>query len=145
MDDIAEMELEDSMFEELEKRGKKPGEGRFDEIAVDVLAPIMRKIDEVAFSTIGQTPLSIKDGVIEKLEEAIEYLDEQASFSDSASIIGFALGKDGLRPGQKLRHMIAIVTAMRDLIKARNDQVKDELSYECEHKMSEYLASMLGF
>jgi hypothetical protein len=41
--------------------------------------------------------------------------------------------------------MIAIVTAMRDLIKARNDQVKDELSYECEHKMSEHLASWLGF
>jgi hypothetical protein len=123
--------------------------GRFDEISLDILTPIMRKVDEVAFHCIYAdselVPLSIHDDVLEKLEEIIDHLKKQTSYFESASLIGYALGKDGSRPGEKYRHMTAIAQAMRDLIKARNDQVKDEMDYMLRNQKNEQVAAMMGF
>ena len=128
--------------------------GRFDEIATEIIAPIMEKLSEVAFENAvvehdGEkdtiVPLRVKDGVLEKLDEVIEHCHEQAGHYDSASIIGFALGKDGAKPGRKYRAMAEVATALRDLIKARNDQIETEISSMREQIERECMAKALGF
>jgi hypothetical protein len=132
---------------------KEKTEGKFDKIANDVLKPIIDKVYEVAFEYIEtykddepiKVPLAIKKNILETLDEVIEHCKDRASYYDGVSIISFALGKDGMRPGQNYRHMVAIATAIRDLVSAKNDQVKDELEYMKIQQKNEHTASMLGF
>ena len=134
----------------MNEKAMEKEKGRFDEIAEDVILPIMRKIDSVAFHGMFNdkddfVPTIIKKGILEDLEKIIEHLESRISYLDSASIIGFSMGKDGLRPGQKFRKMLALAIAIRDLIKARNDQLQDELEYLRKHNREDHIAEMLGF
>jgi hypothetical protein len=134
---------------------KEKNKEKFEKIANEILKPIIDKVYEVAFEYIEtykgdsdepiKVPLAIKENIIETLDEVIKHCEDQAGFYDSASIIGYALGKDGSRPGQEYRHMIAIATAIRDLISAKNDQVKDELEYMRKQQNNARTASNLGF
>jgi hypothetical protein len=128
---------------------------RFDEVATEIIAPIMEKLFEVAFDCMETykpdseipvvIPIGVKEGVLEKLDEVIEHCHEQAGHYDAASLIGFALGKDGAKPGRKYRGMEKVATALRDLISARNDQIEAEFHGEREHHERERMAAALGF
>jgi len=126
-----------------------------EKFANEVIKPIMDKIHEVAFTCIEtykgdsdepiNIPLCVNEGVLETLDEVIEHCESQAGWADGASIIGFALGKDGLRPGRRYRSMAKIAIALRDLIKAKNDQLEEEKNGMREHEGRERMAAMLGF
>jgi len=128
--------------------------GRFDDFSVEVIVPIMQKMYEVAFesieSIIGESneiisiPLGVKDGVLETLDEIISYCIERAGTSDGASLIGFALGRDGMKPGRQFRSMQKIATALRDLIEAKDEQIKQEIAGTREYAERERVANMLG-
>jgi len=128
---------------------------KFEKIANEVLQPIMERVYEVAFDCLEtykdgtdepiRVPFGAHDGILETLNEIIEHCESQAGWADGASVIGFALGKDGMRPGRQYRSMAEIVTALRDLIKAKDEQIKTELSSLREHEERERMAAMLGF
>ena len=128
---------------------------RINKCSKEIIKPIMDRVYGIAFDCIEQfhgdsndvivLPLGVKEGVLETLDEIIEHCRDQASFYDSASLIGFAMGKDGLRPGRQYRSMGEIATGLRDLIKAKDDQVKDELAWHSEQEQYKRTAEILGF
>lgn len=128
---------------------------QIEEFADGVIKPIMETIYEKAFDCIEtykgdsnepiKIPFSVHDGILETLDEIIEHCESQAGWADGASVISFALGKDGMRPGRQFRSMAKIATALRDLIKAKDDQIKTELSAMQEHEKTENMAKALGF
>jgi len=124
-------------------------ENRFAEFATDILKPIIDKVSEVAFECICTDkdiiPIAIKEGVLEKFDEVIEHLENQKSFYASASVIGYALGKDGDAPARKFKGMVEVATALRDLIKARKVQMENEIAAVGEHKKRTAMAENLGF
>jgi hypothetical protein len=90
-------------------------------------------------------PLGVKEGLLEELEQIIEHCESKASYYNSASIIGFALGKDGLKPAREYNSMAEVATALRDLILAKEKQVKDGLSEMGRQRENERIASIMGF
>jgi hypothetical protein len=130
-------------------------EGRFDKLANEVISPIMQKIYEAAFECIETykpnsdepviIPMFVKEGVLEGLDQVIEHCESQASHYDSASVIGFALGKDGLKPGRQFRGMAETATALRNLIAVKNEQIKAELSEMGNQRKHEQIAAAMGF
>jgi len=129
--------------------------GAFDEIAVNVIAPIMNKIYEVAFDCLetyhhdSETPIivpfAVKANVIEELEEVLKHCQQKESFYHSASVIGYALGKDGMKPARQYGSMARVCKALLDLLEAKNDQIKEELEYAKNGQARERMASVLGF
>jgi len=130
-------------------------ESKFDKISNGVIFPIMQKIHEVAFESIetfkGDTensifvPLSVKEGLLEELDQIIEHCKSKASYYNSASIIGFAIGKDGLKPVREYNSMAEVATALRDLIAAKDKQIKTELQEKHRQGENERIASVMGF
>jgi len=112
--------------------------GQFDKISNEVITPIMQVIYGVAFEKIEMhkiglenpiiVPLGVKEGLLEELDQIIDYCKSRASYHDSASVIGFALGRDGLKPGRQFNSMAEVAAALRDLIAAKDKQIKAELS-----------------
>ena len=133
----------------------KENKERFEKIVNEIIKPIMDKVYEVTFHYIEtykgtddeaiKIPVGIKDDIVEKLDEVISYLKDQAGYYDGASLIGFALGRDGSRPGKKYKQMAAIAQAIRDLVSAKDDQIKDELEYMSKQQENARMASNLGF
>ena len=125
------------------------GESRFAEFATDILKPIIDKVNEVAFICVctnsGDMPIAVKEGVLEKFDEVIEHLEDQQSFYASASVVGYALRKDGDAPARKFKGMVEVATALRDLIKARKVQMENEIAAVGEHKKRTAMAENLGF
>ena len=129
--------------------------GRFDDFSVEIIVPIMQKVYEVAFESIesisGESdgitfvPVGVRDGVLETLDEIISYCIERAGTADGASLLGFALGRDGMKPSRQFRSMQTIATALRDLIEAKDEQIKEEIASTMEHAERERVANMLGF
>ena len=123
--------------------------GRFAEIATGVIKPIIDIVNGVAFTCVctnsGDMPIAVKEGVLEKLDEVIEFLEERESYYQSISVIGYALGKDGDAPARKYRGMVEVATAIRDLIKARKEQMEAEIAAAGEHKERTAMAESLGF
>jgi len=126
-----------------------PEVNNFDEIANHVIKPIIDKVNEVAFICVctnsGDMPIAVKEGILEKLDEVIEHLESQQSFYASASVVGYALGKDGDAPARKYKGMAEVATALRDLIKARKEQMEAEIAAVGEHKERTAMAKKLGF
>jgi hypothetical protein len=130
-------------------------ESRFEKLATEIITPIMQKVYEVAFECLETykgdsdkpliVPFAVKDGVLEGLDEVISYCEDRAGYYESASIIGFALGKDGMKPARQMESMAEVATALRDLIKAKNDQIKAELEGVQEHAKRERMAKAMGF
>ena len=122
---------------------------RFEKIANEIITPIMQAVYETAFNCLetekGLVPIGVKDGVLESLDEVIERTEDIASFYDSASVVGFALGKDGNKPGRQHRSIAKIACALHGLIKSKDDQIKSELSAMQEHDKREYMAKVMGF
>jgi hypothetical protein len=129
--------------------------GEFDDFAVNVITPIMNKIYEVAFDCFETfkhdsdepvtVPLGVKEGMLEKLEKITQFCKEQKSYYESASIIGFALDRDGMKPSRKYGDMAAISHALFNLIKAKDDQIKKELKDVNRKNEEERIASIMGF
>ncbi|MDR1837569.1 MAG: hypothetical protein LBQ89_07925 [Treponema sp.] len=128
---------------------------RFEEIAKEIISPIMDKVCEVAFDYIEQyksdsdvsirIPIGVKEGVLEKLCDVADYLQDRASYYKSASLIGFALGKDGDAPGRRFEEMADIAVALCGLIEARDSQIKSELAGAEKRINQEMTAKILGF
>ena len=130
---------------------------RMNKTATEIIAPIMERVYEVAFDCMEtfksgepepksvKIPFNAKEDVIEGLDEIIEHLKGRESYMNSASIIGYALGRDGMKPARQYRSMAAIAEALRDLIQAKDDQIKEELSGLKEHQERERIANMMGF
>jgi hypothetical protein len=134
---------------------EEKAKGEFDDFAINVITPIMNKIYEVAFDCLNTyecdsdvpviIPFSVKEGVLEILEKIIQHCEKQKSFYASASIIGFALGRDGMKPSREYEGMSAISQALFDLIKAKDDQIKEELNGIRKEQVNERLAFAMGF
>jgi hypothetical protein len=126
-----------------------PKKSRFAEIADSIIKPIIDEVSKTAFQCVYTDshiiPIAIKEGVLEKLDEVIEHLEDQQSFYASASIIGDALGKDGNAPARKYKGMVEVATALRDLIKARKEQMETEIAAAREHNERTAMAERLGF
>ena len=140
----------------MENEAEAPEEkSRFEEIAREIITPVMDKVSEVAFDFIHQykrdsetpinIPVGVKDGVLEKLDEVVEYLKDRASYYAGASLIGYALGQDGAAPGRRYKGMAEVAGALRDLITARNEQIKAECAGMREYEEQKRTAKKLGF
>jgi len=127
--------------------------GKFDVIAKEVIEPVMQKIYEVAFDCVYNTsgdqlklfPLNVKEGLLEQMDEVIGHLEERIGFFQSASIIAFACGEDGIKPVRKFHQMTEVAIALRNLIKVKDDQIKAEFGDAKEKRAREKMAKTMGF
>jgi hypothetical protein len=62
-----------------------------------------------------------------------------------ASVIGYALKKDGDAPARRYRGMLEVAIALRKLIEARNEQIENEIAAVGEYEARNAMAEQLGF
>jgi len=127
----------------------------FEDIAKNVLGPIMQKVDEMAFDCISSYkgdsdtpthhPFYVKDGVLKKLNEVITYLEDRESYYRNASLIAFALKKDGDKPARKYKGMLSVAKAIWGLIVARQEQIQAEIDSAQKDQNYDEIARKLGF
>ena len=136
---------------------EKETKGRLDDFATNIVKPIMQAMFGAAFDCIAQyeegsgeilVPYALKEGVLETLDDITKSFESHAGWSDAASLIGFAAGRDGMKQGREYRRMARVTKALRDLIKAKNDQLKGEIAdmkEQSEHAKLTAMADKLGF